>query len=116
MKPLTQQQANLLVFLIAFQEKHGFAPTYRDIAAGLGLRSIGTVHRHIVQLELRGWLRRQPHQRYRKVASFEFIKPKPLDKATFYLRALLDEIETAGSVDANNALVVRIRDSIGAAA
>lgn len=117
MKALTRAQANLLVFLITFQERQGYAPTYRDIATGLSLKSIGTVHRHIIGLEERGWLRRHPPEKYHKVSSFEFIRPKPIPKATIYLRALIDAIEQAGSVDINTELVVRIRDDIiGAAA
>jgi SOS-response transcriptional repressor LexA len=112
MTPLTRTQANLLVFLIAFQEQHGYAPTYRDIAEGLGLRSIGTVHRHFVALEARGWLKRHPNAINMKAASFEFVKPKPIPKAAIYLRALLDAIEQNGWVDCNTELVVRIRDSI----
>ena len=45
-------------FLSDFIEKHGYSPSYEEIATGLGLASLATVHKHIQALETKQYLRR----------------------------------------------------------
>jgi repressor LexA len=54
-------------FLTGFIEKHGYNPSYDEIAAGLGLASLATVHKHIQALEAKQYLRRN----YNHSRSFE---------------------------------------------
>ena len=48
---LTKKQKRLMEFLQDFQNNHEYSPSYREIAAGLGLRSVASVAEHIDHLE-----------------------------------------------------------------
>lgn len=56
MKPLTIRQIEVLDFVRGFYADHGFPPTMREVAAGVGLRSISTVSGHMQVLAGRGYL------------------------------------------------------------
>jgi len=45
-------------FLSQFIADHGYSPSYEEIASGLGLASLATVHKHIQALESKQYLRR----------------------------------------------------------
>lgn len=45
-------------FLAQFIEDHGYSPSYEEMASGLGLASLATVHKHIQALEAKQYLRR----------------------------------------------------------
>ena len=55
---LTKKQKRLMEFLQDFQNNHDYSPSYREIAAGLGLRSVASVAEHIDHLVQRGFLKR----------------------------------------------------------
>jgi repressor LexA len=55
---LTRRQREVMDFLSSFIEKHGYSPSYEEIATGLGLASLATVHKHIQALETKQYLRR----------------------------------------------------------
>ncbi|HEY7304527.1 MAG TPA: transcriptional repressor LexA [Bryobacteraceae bacterium] len=55
---LTRRQKEVMDFLTAFMKKHGYSPSYEEVAAGLGLASLATVHKHIQALEAKQYLRR----------------------------------------------------------
>lgn len=55
---LTKRQKDVLDFLADFTGEHGYSPSYEEIAQGLGLASIATVHKHIEALESRNYLSR----------------------------------------------------------
>ena len=46
-------------YLTLFIQKNGYAPTLREIADGVGLSSLATVHEHISKLEEKGILKRK---------------------------------------------------------
>lgn len=46
----------ILDFIIAYFQKHGYAPTIREICAGVGLASTSSVHAHIKTLKRLGYL------------------------------------------------------------
>ena len=48
---LTRRQKEVMDFLSSFIEKHGYSPSYEEIASGLGLASLATVHKHVQALE-----------------------------------------------------------------
>jgi repressor LexA len=56
---LTPRQKEVLDFLVAYLERHGFSPSFEEIAAGLNLSSLATVHKHISALEQKGYVRRR---------------------------------------------------------
>jgi repressor LexA len=55
---LTRRQKEVMEFLARFIEKHGYSPSYEEIAGGLGLASLATVHKHIQSLEAKQYLKR----------------------------------------------------------
>lgn len=56
---LTPRQKEVLDFLAAYIERRGFSPSFEEIAAGLNLSSLATVHKHISALEQKGYVRRR---------------------------------------------------------
>jgi repressor LexA len=55
---LTQRQKQVLDFLAQFVEENGYSPSYQEIASGLGLASLATVHKHVLALESKHYLKR----------------------------------------------------------
>jgi len=55
---LTKRQKEFLDFLAGFLEKRGYSPSYEEIAEGLSLASLATVHKHITALEAKHYIRR----------------------------------------------------------
>src|ERR1700680_491207 len=55
---LTKRQKEFMDFLAGFLEKRGYSPSYEEIAEGLSLASLATVHKHILSLESKHYLKR----------------------------------------------------------
>lgn len=55
---MTRRQKDVLDFLSEFIETKGYSPSYEEIAAGLKLASLATVHKHVSALEAKNYLRR----------------------------------------------------------
>jgi repressor LexA len=55
---LTKRQKDFLDFLSGFLEKQGYSPSYEEIAEGMNLASLATVHKHILALESKQYLKR----------------------------------------------------------
>ncbi len=53
---LTPRQQSVLAFITDFQRKYAIAPTVREIAAHLGLKSPGGIHRILNILKERGYI------------------------------------------------------------
>lgn len=56
--PLTKRQKQVLDFISRFQDDNGYCPSYEEIAHGLELASLATVHKHISALETKAYLKR----------------------------------------------------------
>jgi repressor LexA len=56
--PLTKRQKQVLDFISQFQDENGYCPSYEEIAQGLDLASLATVHKHIAALETKNYLKR----------------------------------------------------------
>ncbi len=56
--PLTKRQKQVLDFIARFQDENGYCPSYEEIAHGLELASLATVHKHISALESKAYLKR----------------------------------------------------------
>ena len=56
---LTRKQKEMLEFLGNFLHEKGFSPSLDEIARGLGLSSLATVHKHLKNLEAKGFVRRR---------------------------------------------------------
>jgi len=55
---LTKRQKEVLDFIAGFVDDNGYCPSYEEIAHGLELASLATVHKHISVLESKGYLKR----------------------------------------------------------
>ncbi len=55
---LTKRQKQVLDFISMFIERNGYSPSYEELATGLGLASLATVHKHIQALETKQYLNR----------------------------------------------------------
>ena len=55
---LTKRQKEFLDFLAGFLDKNGYSPSYEEIAEGLSLASLATVHKHILALESKHYVKR----------------------------------------------------------
>ncbi len=68
---LTQRQKEVLDYIAGFIERNGYSPSYEEIAQGLKLASLASVHKHIGALEGRHYL----HRSYNQSRSLE-LAPK----------------------------------------
>ncbi len=59
---LTKRQKEVLDFIANFVDENGYSPSFDEIAVGLRLASLATVHKHISALEAKGYLRRAHNQ------------------------------------------------------
>lgn len=57
----TKKQKELLDFIEAFIQEHGYSPSYREIMNGLQYTSVATVSLHVGNLIKRGHLRKRDH-------------------------------------------------------
>ncbi|MGH9805026.1 MAG: transcriptional repressor LexA [Candidatus Acidiferrales bacterium] len=72
---LTRKQKRVLDFLIGFLNRHRYSPSFEEIAAGLRLNSIATVHKHLQTLEKKGFIRKG----YNQSRSIEIVQlPRPV--------------------------------------
>jgi len=55
---ITKRQKQVLDFIAGFVEDNRYSPSYEEIARGLELASLATVHKHISVLESKGYLKR----------------------------------------------------------
>ena len=55
---LTRRQKEVLDFIAKFVQDNGYSPSYEEIAQGLQLASLATVHKHLQALEAKAYLRR----------------------------------------------------------
>jgi repressor LexA len=63
---VTRRQKDVLDFIGGFVERNGYSPSFEEIARGLSLKSLATVHKHITNLQRKGLLQRA-HNRSRSI-------------------------------------------------
>ena len=63
---LTKRQREMYDFIAEFVQSNGYSPSFEEIARGMGLKSLATVHKHITNLEKKGLLDRT-HNRSRSI-------------------------------------------------
>jgi repressor LexA len=59
MLPRTQRQKEVLDYITRFLAKHGYEPSYAQIARNFGVSSKATIAKHISALEKRGLIKRE---------------------------------------------------------
>jgi len=80
---LTRRQKELYDFLLNFVDQNGYSPSFEEIAEGMKLSSLATVHKHITNLEQKGLLRRD----YNRSRSIDLLKPRGLMKTSLAVAA-----------------------------
>jgi len=68
--PLTKRQKEILDFIHAFIDEHGYAPSFEEIANSFGYSSLATVHEHLSNLERKGYIRKS----YNESRSIEMVQ------------------------------------------
>jgi repressor LexA len=58
---MTEKQKLVYDFIQMFLKLKGFAPSYSEIAQGLGMTSKSNIHRHVHTLREKGLLQIRPH-------------------------------------------------------
>jgi len=56
--PLTKRQREILDYLNEFIQRHGYAPSLEEIGRQFSLSSLATVHKHLTNLQEKGFIRR----------------------------------------------------------
>ena len=69
---LTKRQRQVYDFIAEFIQANGYSPSFEEIGEALGLSSLATVHKHITNLEEKGFLRRD----YNRSRSIDVLSPK----------------------------------------
>jgi repressor LexA len=65
---LTPRQAEILAYVTAYVDRHGYAPTLQEIGRRFALSSPATVHKHVGQLVAKGYLKRRRKNASRDLA------------------------------------------------
>jgi repressor LexA len=96
---LTKRQKEVLDFLVAFLNKHGYSPSFEEIGRSLRVTSLATVHKHITTLEKKGFIRRG----YNQSRSIEILQlPKPVREQVSDRQVM--ELPLAGRIAAGRPL------------
>jgi repressor LexA len=69
---ITRRQRQLYDFISRFVTEKGYSPSFEEIAEGMGLSSLATVHKHVSNLEKKGLLTRD----YNRSRSIDLLPPK----------------------------------------
>jgi repressor LexA len=73
---LTKRQKDVLDFIADFIEENGYSPSYEELAHGLKLASLATVHKHIQALESRNYLKRLFNQSRSIEVSAKYVQER----------------------------------------
>ena len=114
---MTPRQKELLDFISGFVGENGYCPSYDEIAKGLDLASLATVHKHIAALAAKGYLNRtENHSRSIEIGARNFDETKSSRSPRISLEIPLEGRIAAGQpVEAyTNREVVNFGDFTGA--
>jgi repressor LexA len=108
---LTKRQKEVLNYLVSFTNKNGYSPSFEEIAKGMKLTSLATVHKHLSTLEKKGYIRRG----YNQSRSIEVVQlPQPVKKDILDRHVI--ELPLAGRIAAGRPLeAVEDRETISLA-
>jgi len=95
---LTPRQKQVLDFIADYIDEHHYNPSYEEIARGLTLASLATVHKHVQALEQRKYLRRTFNHSRSLEVSAHYLEQRRRERAEPAMRA--PEIPLAGRIAA----------------
>jgi repressor LexA len=96
---LTKRQKQVLDLIAGFVEENGYCPSYEEIARGLELASLATVHKHISVLESKGYLKRGFNQSRSLELAPKYIQEQRRPKAGPVEIPLLGRIAAGAPVE-----------------
>ncbi len=73
---ITRRQRQVLDFITNFIRENGYSPSFEEIGHGLGLSSLATVHKHVSNLDQKGYLKRD----YNRSRSIDVVPNKSRTK------------------------------------
>lgn len=74
---LTRRQREILDFVTDFISSKRYSPSLEEIAEAFGLSSVATVHKHVSNLEAKGFIRRD----WNRSRSIDIVAPEPVRAA-----------------------------------
>ncbi len=112
MQPRTQRQKEILDYIVRFIERHGYEPSYAQIARYFGLSSKATIAKHVASLEQRGLLTRRRNEEGSfclnvEEASGDHVCEVPL-LGRIAAGAPIDAIEDTGAISVPRFLLGRV--------
>ena len=101
---LTPKQKTVLDFVATFIERSGYCPSFEEIAKGVGLGSLATVHKHVTALQQKGYLKRR------------YNESRSLEVSSDYLRSEQErrEKQAAAPLSATAPMVIPLMGTIAA--
>lgn len=57
---LYNKERQVLDFITQYMQRNGFAPTLREIAEGLNVNAVSTIHEHLQSLAYKGFIKKTP--------------------------------------------------------
>jgi len=106
---VTRRQKEVLDFISGFVQRNGYSPSFEEIARGLNLKSLATVHKHITNLQNKGLLQRA-HNRSRSID----VMPTRSKTRTTERLPLMGRIAAGFPVEASeNPETISLTDIIG---
>src|SRR5213593_3980101 len=97
---LTKRQKQVLDFIANFVEQQGYCPSYEEIARGLELASLATVHKHISVLESKSYLKRGFNQSRSLELAPKYLQEQRRPKPVVLEIPLLGRIAAGAPVEA----------------
>lgn len=97
---LTKRQKQVLDFIAGFVDENGYCPSYEEIARGLELASLATVHKHISVLESKNYLKRGFNQSRSLEVAPKYLQEQRRPKAGLPEIPLLGRIAAGLPVEA----------------
>ena len=96
MQPRTQRQKEILDYITRFIERHGYEPSYAQIARHFGVSSKATIAKHIAALESRGLISRRGED-----GSFNLeVKVEDVPSGAICELRLLGQVAAGAPIDA----------------
>src|ERR1035437_6788281 len=97
---LTKRQKQVLDFIANFIDENGYCPSYEEIARGLDLASLATVHKHISVLESKNYLKRGFNQSRSLELAPKYLQEQRRPKAVVTEIPLLGRIAAGAPLEA----------------
>jgi repressor LexA len=97
---LTKRQKQVLDFIATFVDENGYCPSFEEIARGLQLASLATVHKHISVLETKSYLKRGFNQSRSLELTPKYVQEQRRTKPAVVEIPLLGRIAAGAPIEA----------------